>query len=94
MKIRIAVERIINNLLGLDDMARKIEELNSSNKEASQRLDAIEKRMVESTRAVATLALVQANLIKELGEIANNVVEKESSASKSYVRKTSTDFTN
>jgi hypothetical protein len=94
MKIRIAVERIINNLLGLDDMARKIEELNSSNKEASQRLDAIEKRMVESTRAVATLALVQANLIKELGEIANNIEEKESSASKSYVRKTSTDFTN
>jgi hypothetical protein len=94
MKIRNAVERIVKNLLDLDDMTRKLEELNSSNKEASQKLDAIEKRMIESTRAVATLALVQANLIKELGDIANNIEEKESSASKSYVRKTSTDFTN
>ena len=72
MRLKSVFERIIRNLLSLDDLASKIEETSSSSKEISQRIDAIEKRMVESTRAVATLALVQANLIKELGDIASS----------------------
>lgn len=84
----------VRRALGLDDLFEKISSLQRTNEEIVSRIDSIEKRMVESTRAVATLALVQANLIKEIGDIAERYSEKESHPQKSHVRKSGTDFTN
>lgn len=101
MSLRSSVSSFVRSLLGFDDLSKNVAALtvqntalNMQNTALLEKIDLIEKRLVENTRAVATLALVQANLMKEIGDIANNFAEKESRSSKSYVRKTGTDFTN
>jgi hypothetical protein len=94
MNISFLLNRFIRKLLGLEEISEKLLALQESNQNILSKISAVEQRMVESTRAIMTLSLIQANLIREMSNFASDLPEKEIKKSKSNLRKSGTDFTN
>ena len=87
-----AIKDFLRETIGTKGIITKIDESETHRVKDNERLASIESRLVENTRALATLALVQASLVKELDAL----LEKGSSSSKmkGLSRKIDPDFTN
>jgi hypothetical protein len=87
-----ATKAFLRKTLGVDNIIEKLDAADSRRLKDEERWAMIEHRLVENTRALATLALVQANLIKELDAL----LEKSGTSSKmkGVSRKIDPDFTN
>lgn len=94
MNISFLLNSFVRKLCGFDEISEKLATIQESNQSIVSKINAIEARMVESTRAIMTLSLIQANLIREISDIASDLPDKEIKTSKSYTRKSGTDFTN
>ena len=80
------------SFLGIDDIHSRQDEILKNQKDLEDRITFLETKVVEISRAVATVALIQANVVREMGDI---VTEKEKKRTKAtYLRKSTDDFTN
>jgi hypothetical protein len=90
--MRVAIKSLLKDLLGYNEINQMMEAADRRQIKEQERIAMIEQRLVENTRALATLALVQANLVKELDSILNSL--SGSSKTKTFNRKIDPDFTN
>jgi hypothetical protein len=90
--MRVAIKSFLKDLLNFNELSQMLEASDRLRSKEQERIAALEQRLVENTRALATLALVQANLIKELDTMIDNM--SGTSKTKSFNRKIDPDFTN
>lgn len=86
------IKNYVQEALGINDSHDKISEISSKQDTIIGKIQILEDKISEITRAVAMLALVQSNLIRELGDMAER--ESRKKTKQVYTRKTGTDFTN
>lgn len=90
--MRASIKSFLKDLLGYNEINQMMEAADRRQIKEQERIAMIEQRLVENTRALATLALVQANLVKELDAILNSL--SGTTKAKTYNRKIDPDFTN
>ena len=82
----------IISFLGMDDIISRQAEMMNHQKLLEERISFLEQKATEISRAVATVALIQANMVREFGEISAEQEKKKTKIA--YIRKTGDDFTN
>ena len=92
MNIFHAIKAKINNLFEIDSIHSDIEKIIQKQDETDKRLAIIEDRLVETSRAMAMLALGHGSLVREFGRLVE--IEERRQSKKVVPRKTSDDFTN
>lgn len=90
--MRSAIKVFLKDLLGYNEINQMMEAADRRQIKEHERIAIIEQRLVENTRALATLAIVQANLVKDLDTILNSL--SGTSKTKTFNRKIDPDFTN
>lgn len=92
MSLKSRISIFLRDLLGIKDLTGQVQEMQKQQQESIERIEFLDKKINEMARALATLALVQASLVREIGD----VLEKDSKpkTKSSVVRKPGTDFTN
>ena len=90
--MKIFFTRLLREMMHADEIDSKLDDIIKKQEEISERMTNIEVRLLETTRALATLALIQSNLLREIGEITENAAKAKNRAS--VARKPGTDFTN
>lgn len=90
--MRASIKSFLKDLLGYNEINQMMEAADRRQIKEQERIATLEQRLVENTRALATLAIVQANLVKDL----DTLIEGMSGTSKvkSFSRKIDPDFTN
>jgi len=78
--------------IGINQVIDRLEAINKNQQFVIEKISTIETRLNDLARAVATLALVQASLVKEISDIAER--ETGSKSKPASARKTGNDFTN
>lgn len=90
--MRVVIKGLLKDLLGYNEISQLIEAADRRQSKEHERIASLEQRIVENTRALATLALVQANLIKDLDTVINSL--SGTTKTKTFNRKVDPDFTN
>jgi hypothetical protein len=86
------MKNYIRQILKIDEIINQFKLVESAISLQNQRITDLEARISDNTRALATLALVQANLIRAFSEIEER--ETKTKSVKVAARKPGTDFTN
>lgn len=84
--------RFLRESVGADRSDEKLDSILKNQEEIKERLAASEARATEIARVLATLAIVQSSLVRELNAIVESTEKKKKPPP--IVRKTGTDFTN
>lgn len=87
-----SIIRAMRDFLGIDDTQDSLRQIIEKQDLINAKVQNVEEKMSEITRAVAVLALVQSNLIREIGDLSDRDAKKKTKAA--YSRKSGSDFTN
>lgn len=93
MNLTKRTQQLVMDLIGVSHVLEKIQKIEDNQREIFGKIEAVELKISEFARALATLALVQANLIRALGDLADKE-ESRSKTQKFSSRKSGSDFTN
>lgn len=86
------IKEKISMLSGVDNLRSEVLEIKNKNETLASRVATLEERLVETSRAIATLAIAHASVVRELAKIMD--LEEKKREKKLIQRKTSDDFTN
>lgn len=86
------IKEKISMLSGVDNLRSEVLEIKNKNETLASRVATLEERLVETSRAIATLAIAHASVVRELAKIMD--LEEKKREKKLLQRKTSDDFTN
>ena len=92
MKILYSMVSRIDNFLGLRLIREDIEKVKQRQEEIEKRMTIIEERLVETSRALAMLAIGHGGLVREFGRLVE--LEEKRQTKRSVLRKSNDDFTN
>lgn len=93
MNLTKRAQLLLMDLTGVNLVLDKMQKIEENQREIYAKIESVESKMSEFARALATLALVQANLIRALGDLSDKE-EARSKTQKLSARKAGTDFTN
>ena len=96
LRMKMIFKKIIRDYdveaIGIAYVADQIEKINKTQNAIFEKISSIETKLSDLTRAVATLALVQASLVREISDVDER--ESRSKSKPAPARKTGNDFTN
>jgi regulator of replication initiation timing len=81
------------DLTGVNLILDRLQKIEENQREIHSKIESAETKIADFARALATLALIQANLIRALGDLADKE-EARSKTQKFSARKAGSDFTN
>jgi hypothetical protein len=93
MKLCHKVLGYVSRKIGISEIRSQILEMKEMQKDIDARALQLEERSKEASRAIATLAIAHASLIRDLSDVISHH-EKKKTEKKVMPRKTGDDFTN
>lgn len=92
MNVKEIIKTFLADVMGSDTINLRLDENLKSQEKLAARMGDLENRIVENTRALATLAIVQASLVREMSEYIES--KEKPKYKKAQHRNTGPDFTN
>lgn len=88
-----SVKDCFSEKLGIRDLKRQLYDLGKNQENLESRITKLEEKSTEVSRAIATLALAHASLIRDLSDLISQQ-DKKKTDRRPTTRKTGDDFTN
>ena len=92
MNLKEAIKDYIARFIGINNLTNRVTESLETQEKILARISEIDNRLTENTRALATLAIVQASLVREISEYIES--KEKPKYKKAQPRNTGSDFTN
>jgi hypothetical protein len=93
MNLTKRAQHLLMDLTGVNLILDRLQKIEENQREIHSKIESAETKIADFARALATLALIQANLIRALGDLADKE-EARSKTQKFSARKAGSDFTN